>query len=274
MPPGPRRALASRQPSSPSLYILPPGGGGESLAIRQSPKLQLPLPAVVTTLAGPPSTKPQGGGGEPYRSRLLQPPSRVGAGPWSPRDTPPSGAKPHGGRGGGPAAWRSSCPTLSGRSRRKGRAAAPLSGPLTWINWMVSADLPTPPPPTTTSRYFSCPGPSLQPAAIEKEPRPGEEGAERRALREPPFLAARALAAAQRTGLPPPPQARTRLSLLGRCARVNSGKGRRGEQNPPLEGSCQPQAPPSVRGCSSGVQAPPTSARLQMAVERRGQVCK
>lgn len=32
------------------------------------------------------------------------------------------------------------------------------------MNWMVRADLPTPPPPTTTSRYFSCTEPSFQPA--------------------------------------------------------------------------------------------------------------
>lgn len=32
------------------------------------------------------------------------------------------------------------------------------------MNWIVRADLPTPPPPTTTSRYFSCTEPSFQPA--------------------------------------------------------------------------------------------------------------
>ena len=35
---------------------------------------------------------------------------------------------------------------------------------LTWINWIVKADFPTPPPPTTTSRYFSCTEPSFHPA--------------------------------------------------------------------------------------------------------------
>ena len=38
------------------------------------------------------------------------------------------------------------------------------------MNWMVSADLPTPPPPTTTSRYFSWPEPSRQPAAAMGTP--------------------------------------------------------------------------------------------------------
>lgn len=52
--------------------------------------------------------------------------------------------------------------------RRPGAPGRPAPG--TWMNWMVSADLPTPPPPTTTSRYFSWPEPSRQPAAAMGTP--------------------------------------------------------------------------------------------------------
>lgn len=67
---------------------------------------------------------------------------------------------------------------------------------------MVSADLPTPPPPTTTSRYFSCPGPSLQPAAM------GEPGGAERGS------AARSGASLPAAAFPPcrPPPARRRAA--------------------------------------------------------------
>lgn len=52
--------------------------------------------------------------------------------------------------------------------RRPGAPGRPA--PSTWMNWIVSADLPTPPPPTTTSRYFSWPEPSRQPAAAMGTP--------------------------------------------------------------------------------------------------------
>lgn len=71
-------------------------------------------------------------------------------------------------RGGVPAAAPPQVAGAPARRRRPGALGRPAPG--TWMNWMVSADLPTPPPPTTTSRYFSWPEPSRQPAAAMGTP--------------------------------------------------------------------------------------------------------
>lgn len=148
-------------------------------------RLALPCPAASRRPQGrashpgaaPPARRGQrqaGGGGRPF------PPAAPSRGALKVTPPPPAG---------GTGRLRAFLPPGSARRaaprpRRRGRAERNLPGAargaapaprLTWMNWMVSADLPTPPPPTTTSRYFSCPGPSLQPAAMG-EPGGAERG--------------------------------------------------------------------------------------------------
>lgn len=149
------------------------------------------------------------------------------------------------------------------RPRRRGRAKRNLPGAargatpaprLTWMNWMVSADLPTPPPPTTTSRYFSCPGPSLQPAAMG-EPGGAERGSAARSgaslpaaaafppcrppparLRAPP-LTERAAGTARVTERPAAPSREEQRRAERRERRPPPQPGRRGYKWPPGGGA-------------------------------------
>lgn len=219
-PAAPARSNPTRRrpPAEPRSAAEAPGGAGAAAASAPSrpPEPSRGPPTRRGAAPQPPPRAPQGhaAASPPRASRFL---ARRRGEPGHRPAAPPGAAARRAGPG---------PPALSAGQRPGPGAAAGWSGslprtprPLTWMNWMVSADLPTPPPPTTTSRYFSCPGPSLQPAAIG-EPSGGDCGS----------AAAGSGASLPPAFLPPPRPA----------------------------GAEQPQAPPLLRSaeCAAG-SAPP-----------------
>lgn len=171
----------------------PPARTSPRVAFPQSPPRTSPGPAATLKQ----SSDPKAGGPHPAEPSPFPLPfpfpfpsprgSRARRGP-----TPAPRAAPRPRRGCGEGTGGEGKGLGGERSPHGGRA-------LTWMNWMVSADLPTPPPPTTTSRYFSCPGPSLQPAAM------GEPGHGSGACLLPPSSSSSCLPLPLLPPLSPPP---------------------------------------------------------------------